>query len=269
MPAVSTALHRALGIAPTAVDQPELAVAEGSVRMGSSPPVDVDGAWPVGPVTVGLPPPDPHRRRLPRFRSRTTAVAAAVLAAAVIASVGAVTLNGRPRTAGAGDRSPSAGPTASPASPGATASPSPEPGKDPCLVGTWRRIHMEKQNEVAGQNYAFTGGAGEILTFGADGRFTEDFTPAAPLTVVINGVTWQEINKGSASGSYQARNGVLLYSNTAATGTWMITRNGRRNAGGPLRLSVEPEQYICSNDALTMAASFYTSSWSRVGPPPS
>ncbi|MDG4829930.1 Hsp70 family protein [Solwaraspora sp. WMMD1047] len=81
IPAVATLLHRGLGIAPTVVDQPELAVAEGSVRMaprprpdggpavrpdrpagdggaaadGAAPPTEPGAGWPAGPAAAGSP----------------------------------------------------------------------------------------------------------------------------------------------------------------------------------------------------------------------
>ncbi|GIJ53400.1 Hsp70 family protein [Virgisporangium aurantiacum] len=57
VPLIATLLHRALGVAPTAIEQPELAVAEGCLAddpAGSAQPAGVAGpagsAWPAGPT---------------------------------------------------------------------------------------------------------------------------------------------------------------------------------------------------------------------------
>jgi hypothetical protein len=68
-----------------------------------------------------------------------------------------------------------------------------------------------------------------------------------------------------ATGTYQARNGVLLYSNTSSSGTSWFLRNGRKQDQRPLSFSTEPEQYLCTGRSLTISASFYTSSWTKVG----
>jgi actin-like ATPase involved in cell morphogenesis len=53
MPVVTTVLHRAFGIEPTVVDQPELAVAEGSIQSPAAiaAPVPADPSWPTVDLT--------------------------------------------------------------------------------------------------------------------------------------------------------------------------------------------------------------------------
>ncbi|HKT02013.1 MAG TPA: Hsp70 family protein, partial [Rugosimonospora sp.] len=63
MPAVSTVLHRALGIAPATVEQPELAVAEGSLRAAGQPAGDTPD-WPPAAVVPAGPRPGRRVRRL-------------------------------------------------------------------------------------------------------------------------------------------------------------------------------------------------------------
>jgi hypothetical protein len=272
MPAVSTALHRGLGLPPTAVDQPELAVAEGSVRMVDAPAAVADSSWPAGPATVELPvgPSTRPARRIGAWTRRWWLPAGGgALTLLVAAGVGIALLGRHPNQPSApgsgGSHTALAG--ASPSG-SASATASVPPGIDSCLLGTWSQIQIQKQNTIDGKKVLFNGGAGEIRTFNSSGRFTEDFTPAAPIVAVVNSVTWQETSRGQSAGTYQARNGVLLYTNVANTGTWTFTRNGKTNTSGPISFSVEPEQYLCSGDDLTIAASFYTSSWKRLGPPP-
>jgi molecular chaperone DnaK len=260
MPVVGTSLHRAFGLAPTAVDQPELAVAEGSVRILDRVPV-ADSGWPIDQLVVEFGPPAPPVRR-----RRWLPVGAAV-AALVLLGVGAVALNGSRRPGSASAPGPSGDNAALVASTSPSTSPSPtyRAGIDGCLVGTWSQITAQKQNTIDNAKVQFNGGSGGIRTFDLNGRFTEDFTPAEPLVAVVNSNTWQERAEGSASGTYQARNGVLLYSDVAASGTWRLLRNGRVNRTIGLNFSVEPEQYVCDGDQLTIAASFYTSRWKRIG----
>lgn len=78
-------------------------------------------------------------------------------------------------------------------------------------------------------------------------------------------VAWEEWERGVATGTYQARNGVLLYSNTSSSGTVWFVRNGRKRPDQPFSFSTEPEQYICAGRSLTISASFYTSSWTKLG----
>jgi actin-like ATPase involved in cell morphogenesis len=273
MPAVSTALHRALGLPPTAVDQPELAVAEGSVRMlDAAYETGTGAAWP-GPATIELsvdPTPRPGRQFGAWPRRRRLAVAAGALTLLVAAGVGIALLERHPKPPGGAGPSGSRAAALAGASPSATTSPSVSvpPGIDPCLLGTWSQTQMQKQNTIDGRTVPFVGGAGDVRTFNASGRFTEDFTSAAPIVAVVSGATWQETTRGQSAGTYQARNGLLLYANITSSGAWTITRNGKVRNSGMTSFSVEPEPYVCNGDDLTIAASFYTSSWKRVGPPP-
>jgi hypothetical protein len=261
MPAVSTALHRALGFPPTAVDQPELAVAEGSVRTtdgaatrtgtGTGTGTGTDSAWPP-PATIELPDGPasrPGRRFGDRARQRWLPIGAGALTLLVAAGIGFSVLG---RDEPPGDAVPGASGAAALAgvSPSASASPSASvpPGIDICLLGTWSQVQIQKHNTIDGRKVQFAGGAGGVRTFNVNGRFTEDFTPAAPIVADVNGVTWQETARGQSAGTYQARNGVLLYSNVANSGTWTLTRNGRNNNSTALSFSVEPEQYICTGD---------------------
>jgi actin-like ATPase involved in cell morphogenesis len=89
MPLAALLLHRHLGVAPTVVEQPELVVAEGSLR--ARPATATPGAsadWPEEPPTPPEPV-EPARRLSPRV------LAAAGLAVALLATSAAVLLNQR------------------------------------------------------------------------------------------------------------------------------------------------------------------------------
>ena len=252
MPAVGTALHRAFGLAPTSVDQPELAVAEGSVRTAADPaPLEEAPSWP--PLEFTSAAPSQKRRTLLVAGAAAASVAVVVAAGFALADRGP---SDPKALAAAVSQSPSHSPSAAP---------SPPPGVDPCLVGRWQQILEQKDNTIGGAKVKFNGGAKDVRTFSADGKFTENFNAREPSRVVYQGVTWEDWERGVATGTYQARNGVLLYSNTAATGSSWLTRNGRKQTVAALSFSTEPEQYICTGSSLTISASFYTSSWTKVG----
>nr|WP_255672217.1 Hsp70 family protein [Glycomyces amatae] len=101
MPIVATALHRELGIAPTTVEQPETAVAQGSVLTERTRPASPATAsetpppQPYAPVPVTLPRPQrlpkPSRTALDRRRRRNRVLAAAS-SLILIGSITVVTL---------------------------------------------------------------------------------------------------------------------------------------------------------------------------------
>jgi hypothetical protein len=95
IPLVATLLHRALGIAPTALDHPELVVAEGSLhaRPGPAPAVPAVPAAPVAAVApAAAPPAEDSVRRRPVTRRTVVLAGALATAAAVTAAVTVVAL---------------------------------------------------------------------------------------------------------------------------------------------------------------------------------
>jgi hypothetical protein len=92
VPLVASLLHRTLGLAPTVIEQPELAVATGSLHLdtpGSTSPEPVPAPDPVprAPAT-GIEPAEPDERtdrRPPAARTRRTSPAVATAAAAMVA----------------------------------------------------------------------------------------------------------------------------------------------------------------------------------------
>jgi molecular chaperone DnaK (HSP70) len=64
MPLVATLLHQATGAAPTVMEQPELAVAEGGAR-----PLATTGSQPVAPTSPAVPPPRPPVRGVAAVRA--------------------------------------------------------------------------------------------------------------------------------------------------------------------------------------------------------
>ena len=80
----------------------------------------------------------------------------------------------------------------------------------------------------------------------------------------MRGTRWEEVFNGSATGRYTTGNGRVIYNNWVASGTWDINRNGRRNNGGQLSMSVEPDNYVCNGDSLTFATNQNSQQLTRV-----
>ncbi|GIJ51408.1 hypothetical protein Val02_82940 [Virgisporangium aliadipatigenens] len=141
VPLIATMLHRAFGVAPTVLDQPELVVAEGSLHglaavrpdaaagtaeaaaaPGTAAPSavapGVTAAWPAyGPDLAGqVPVPAPTPARRPRGRL----LVAGGVAALLLASAGAVTAYNAAASRGekSGRKTSSTGPASAPRSPG-------------------------------------------------------------------------------------------------------------------------------------------------------
>ncbi|WP_204008835.1 Hsp70 family protein [Virgisporangium aurantiacum] len=259
MPVVTTVLHRAFGIEPTVVDQPELAVAEGSIQSPAAvaAPEPGDPSWPTVDLTKR---PAPSSRPFwvdPRVR--IGAAAAAVLLAA--ATVTAFALQGR-----SDDEQHGAAFAAASASGRASVSPSVSyaAGIDPCLVGTWVQATDVRTNKIDGKDVQFVLVSGrKTATFEADGRTGVVFDQVIG-TATVNGNKWEEIVNGWASGRYRAGNGTLIYDSWSVGGTWELRRNGRRNTGGALSISNEAERYVCAGDSLSTGSSFSSETMTRV-----
>lgn len=263
MPAVATAVHRAVGRPPVTIDQPELAVAEGSLavprQQTATPGAALAAADGVGTAAGG-------RRRL--SRRRVVGAVGTGLILIVSAAAGAVGLIAR------GDGSPAANPsgTADPSlsavagEPSASPSPSYPPGVDPCLLGSWQRTGSERTGEFGGRKVVFVGGTGVVLTFDADGRSQAVFSPDPPGVAVADGVRWEESFDGRITSRYFADGSELLYSNSISEGTYKYTRNGRLDNDGPLVAGVSPETYRCTEDRLVQVGPFYTFEHVRVSP---
>jgi hypothetical protein len=278
MPAAVTALHRALGVAPTIVDQPELAVAEGSVRdvtpPAAAPPAaatadDADPSWPAAAAataaTIGAGPAG-SRAGLLAGRRRALVAGAAVLAVAVTLAVALTRRGDDPSRPGgganlAGQVSPAASGAAG--TPAVTPTPTHPPGVDPCLLGTWRRTGKQKFIDIYGTKVQFTGGGGQVDTYRADGTVSVRWTNDR-VSATHKGVRWAEVVNGTVEAKYRADNKTIIYTSARANGSWRVLRNGRRNNGGELSLSLEPESYSCSASSLTIAASFYSLEYVRM-----
>ena len=249
LPAVATALHRAFGIAPTTVEQPELAVAEGSVRVrvaegnvrvtnersaataeGNRRPA-APGEPQSGPTVAG-------RRRLHRRP---------VLFAGVI--TGLLGLAGALTVLWPTDDSDGT-PTTPQGQPSASADATPPPGIDPCLLGTWRITFNQVYGLLDGERVQYTGGEGTLTTYGDDGWLFIDFTNQSPRMADHNGVIWSDQARGTVSGRYYAEDGVLTETYTRIDATVRLYRAGELEVEKVAGFTSEPIHYRCTADEL-------------------
>ncbi|MGI5147293.1 Hsp70 family protein [Plantactinospora sp. CA-294935] len=279
MPAVATALHRALDIAPSVVEQPELVVAEGSLRIpvGSGEPATAgtSAAPPTAePATAGTgagAPGGRFDRWAALSRSRRVQVAGAAVAVAAVlatATVAAAVAGGGDPNRGTG--SAGAAPASAPATPSASGSPRPSvtptvtaAGVDACMVGTWRSLGGQSDKKIDNQSIQFSGGAGTVQTYTADGKVTLNFNKTTDKTATYRGVKWRERTRGTASANVYHRNGVEYVSGVRAKGTIVLYRGSSRNASVPLSLLLEPTEYICTGDTMRFFGNG-PSEWVRV-----
>ncbi|GAB3828003.1 Hsp70 family protein [Dactylosporangium cerinum] len=283
MPAVAAALESALGVAPVVVDQPELAVAEGSLRgfdqptSGAAAPVSASpqspspATAPPAPATPSAPPapatpsapsasatstpqPLPQAQPQPSWRGRRgLVILAAVVALAVLAGGGALAWSLRPDPRA--DALPAILPTPSAsASPSPSVSPSPAvsvaAGLDPCLVGRWRQTSSEVHVNFGSTRKQFSGGAGVLQTFDGEGHTVYDANASAPYRATFDGANWDETFRGVAQGNYRILDGTVVLSGLSGEISWVLNRNGKRNNSGKGPLSTQPERYLCDAQKL-------------------
>ncbi|GIJ43343.1 hypothetical protein Val02_02290 [Virgisporangium aliadipatigenens] len=262
---VATQVHREFGIPATVTDQPELAVAEGSLHVSaeSAPaghggeveagPVDGSG-WPAAvPVAV---PGDPGRRA--RIRWRVAAAVAAVLAL-LLAVAGVRALTG-PDPGGA-PPDPRAQSPAPASSSGGTQSPSPSPTPSltpaQCLIGTWQQTANRSTWVVGGRTVQLQS-AGTINRFRPDGTAVVEYLGAGVTRAGTEGGNRYEITSvGTITFAYEASDTTIYLRDPKAIGTLTTRVNGRVVESGEMVGSVEPEQFTCSGDTLR----FWNSRW--------
>jgi hypothetical protein len=136
----------------------------------------------------------------------------------------------------------------------ASASPSPSSTLDSCLFGTWKQTVEDLPATINGNPVMYVGGPGATQTFRPDGLNIIDFGNGTDYTVSVNGETWTQVTKGSASMHYETRDGVLLSSGASAHGTLTVLENGAYNTSSPLTMNTQPDRYTCSGNSLKLYA---------------
>ena len=159
------------------------------------------------------------------------------------------------------------------ASPSVSVSPSPSyrPGVDPCLLGTWRVTMNQAWGLIDSTRVLYTGGAGVLITYRADGTEFTDYSKMRPRTAHFRGVTWSDVHRGTVSGRYYAADGAITDTVKKSTAVDTVRRNGKVNTTSPVTFFPEPSQYRCTGDDLYTysAQGNYSSQLVRVsGPKP-
>jgi hypothetical protein len=169
------------------------------------------------------------------------------------------------------DGHPSAtGPAASPSatrSPSPSVSPSPSypPGIDRCLLGNWRQYSRQSIGYIDSVPVQYTGGAGATRTFGVDGSSLVNYTGSAPMTATHQNAQWRMHFDGTLKATYFADGKLLRWRDGSAAGTASLYRNGSLNTKVALTIRMEPDDYICSPDRLTITSiqNDSSSDWER------
>ncbi len=236
MPAVVTALHRAFGITPVTADQPELVVAEGSLRSASAP--DRTGDWPAPAVMAAA-------GVRPKRRGR---LIAAGVTATILATVVAVALSA---AGGGGD------PVAQP-SPSPSPTPSPSrtypPGIEPCMLGRWRIDSGTSYSEVEGVRVMWTLQGGAVAEYREDGTATGEDNESLSRLAESRGNRYEVVFRGTASYRWAAKDGNLQLTLVGSTSTYRMTKNGKYLANGKTIYFAEPVRYTCNGDSLQLSS---------------
>jgi hypothetical protein len=236
---VAPYLHRAFGVAPVVVDQPELAVADGSLRGPAAP-----------------------RRRTGLLVGIGAAATALVLAAAVGTAVALASSRGgadptpeavaSEAVAGASpstDATGSAGPSASsPASP--TPSPVVSSVADPCLVGTWTLTSIVRDHQIDGVTVRTSSEGGAVDYYRPDGTFLTDLDRGHTEVGSAGGHRYEIIATGTIRGNYRTSGDQLLWSDNRADGELIVRRDGTEYFREPATAVTGSGTYVCEPDSL-------------------
>ena len=253
-PLAATLLHRALGVPPTVIDQPELAVADGSLP-AAAPPPPARAVVPAGGPAL---PAGRSRRRLPRPAVGLAAAAGVLLAVVAGTAIAFAAANRDPdptdptRPAAAGTTSPSPTPR-----------PSPTPIADPCLPGTWTLTteFRDYPNIGDGIQAAYQDGR-RVFYLRPDGTARLEFDRQRDLGTG-GGHEYEIIWTGSIDSHYRTSDGVLLWSNLRPRGEWVVYVNGAEDSRGEIGALTEQTRYLCTEDMLTIYISDGAAEYSR------
>jgi hypothetical protein len=242
MPAVVTTLHRAFGRTPTTAGQPELVVAEGSLRAGAEPD---ESLWPDPPPTVPLAAP---RRRPVRFLT-----AAGATAALVVVAVAAVAVRSF------GDDHERAGTPTTATSAAAAPSPSPSPSKtypptvDPCLLGTWRSEGGTSYDYAGNTQVMFVVPPGDTYEYREDGVAVFTDKPV-PRYAEFQGSRYETTFTGVSTFRWSTGDGLLQLTLLESSSTYVQKRNGRQIGSGKAVYKNEPAKYTCNEKTLQITS---------------
>jgi molecular chaperone DnaK len=248
MPGVSTTLHRAFDLTPVLVEQPELVVAEGSVRVAPAAPDDA--------------PPSPPAAAPPIWRRRRVALLSGLVVLLAAAAVTVVPLLGSGRVDADGSASPSAT-----RAPSASVSPTPTATAgsrvDSCVLGRWRMETSTHNNEIDDFERPFVGGAGATQTYAANGSYTLEYRNSV-WSATIGGVKWTQRVNGKIRGNAIHKDGIEYTSGVTSSGTNNLYRGRELNSTASLISTVGEDKYDCVGDTLRFFSEDSSAVWKRL-----
>ncbi|MDG4832353.1 Hsp70 family protein [Solwaraspora sp. WMMD1047] len=287
LPLAATLLHRALGVGPATLEQPELVVAEGSLTIRTGPAgagvpdsgsdltrtdPDAGGRAPLpGPTPAAPAAEDPWPTgdapgtaaggsATPSWRRPAVATAAVLGVVAVVAGVALWLPDGSDADTDEGRRTVSQSSSA-PATPTETPTPTPTPppaGGDACLVGTWTQTSLVYHDVNMWGRSVVLSGKGMRYTWRADGT-GETRIDQVRLTGKSGGNRYEAIHNGRMTWRYRAGNGQIIYSGASSKGTTIYKVNGSiRESKAMGKPSTAPVSYVCVGDGLSITHSDYT-----------
>jgi hypothetical protein len=276
MPLATTRLHQALGVTPNAIEQPEVAVAEGSLFADGATNgdgEDSDGvtgtASPVRPAAPAVP------ARSPKTRRRAVAAAGIVVTAAVLAAIVIQTANSddgrgdgaQAANATSGTRSADPAGALTPSS-HAASNPPPTPLVDPCLVGTWQLVQLTEASTVFGVEVRFTGHNATYI-YRADGTATIDYGTSHVRDGDAGGKHYQEFLTGSIDFHFATTNSQLISTGHVVNGRLKIFINGTKRYDDVIHLTgyTTPATYSCVNDRLVVTGADQSTESRRIPSP--
>ncbi|MEV6522177.1 Hsp70 family protein [Longispora sp. NPDC051575] len=242
IPLAATLLHRALGLAPSAIDQPELAVAEGAVRTEPHHPEPVSLELPVAVA--------------PRSRRKRRALVAGGVAGLLLVAGTAYALT-RPKTPAGTKTTLTSTQTPSP-----TPSPTP-PGTRDCLVGTWQVESEQADWEINGVKMVMRGDTNTTQQFRADGTGVHVYTNRAE-NGVANSQRYKVVAHGTIEFTYRVDGKDLYTANPKVDGTVTLYIDDRRQSQIAMEVAAGGSQVSCSGDVLNFTSKQRSSQWRRV-----
>ncbi len=247
IPLVGTVLHHAFGMAPVLVDQPDLAVAMGSVLAGATPAAavpassDSASAVPASPVPAAVPSVAPARSGPNRWR------AGALVATGVVAAV--LALLAAPTLRGLAEPERGKGQAATGASPSPTAGPSPSP-VDPavCLIGRWRETSASSTVTLDGVSVSLRS-EGAVVDYRQDGTLVHD-TGGTAYRGEAAGHTYELTFTAPVTWNYIVSGDKILYTNKRSAGEQVYKRDGKVRARDKLNGTTGVDTFVCRGDIL-------------------
>jgi hypothetical protein len=257
IPLAATLLHRALGVPPTVLEQPELAVAEGSLYAGEQvwrpgpaarPPGQAAAAPAPAPAAAAAGGPAPAGGSvLGRGDVRVLIAAASVFALLAAVLVGVLLRDGRDDGRGADGPGGTGTAAGNPADPGAAAGGSAASAPadvDPCLIGTWR----ERSHVIVGFGVTLNG-SGAVHRFRRDGTFRVDFARATPFTTAqVPGYRFTVT--GFITAKVRTAGDQIHFTEVRAEGR-QVTSGAGVYTDQPLQAAPGPQRYECADDAAS------------------